>query len=103
MTTSLHPAEPAPAPDGRSAAKVVAEGVPTAVRSDPSWDDGRRPIAWLHIVAPGRGATPTVRSWCQCDRDLFAAGHSRALALIKDHAEHRILCLLLVSQEGKAA
>ncbi|MFJ5806702.1 hypothetical protein [Streptomyces sp. NPDC093093] len=101
MTTSLHPAEPAPAPDGRGAAKVVAEGVPSAVRPDPSRDDGRRPIAWIHTVAPGRGATPTVRSWCQCGRDLFAAGQRRALALIADHDAHRTQCPLLA--EGKEA
>ncbi|MFF4424892.1 hypothetical protein ACFY04_29675 [Streptomyces sp. NPDC001549] len=99
----IRPAEPAPAPDGRSAPKVVAEGVPSSVRPDPHADDGRRPVAWLHIVTPGRGVTPSVRSWCQCGRDLFAAGQQRALALITDHNHHRTTCPLLVSQEGKAA
>ncbi|WP_328740096.1 hypothetical protein OHA91_25815 [Streptomyces erythrochromogenes] len=97
------PAEPAPGPDGGGAAKVVAEGVPSSVRPDLHADDGRRPIAWLHINAPGRGVTPSVRSWCQCGRDLFAAGQTRALALIDDHVQHRTLCPLLVPQEGKAA
>ncbi|MET9568834.1 hypothetical protein ABZY34_06805 [Streptomyces virginiae] len=60
-------------------------------------------MAWLHINAPGRGVTPSARSWCQCGRDLFVAGQARALALIADHAQHRDLCPLLVRQEGKAA
>lgn len=101
--TGTRPAEPAPAPDGRSAPKVVAEGVPSSVRPDPHADDGRQPVAWLHIVAPGRGVTPSVRSWCACGRDLFAAGQTRALALIDDHVQHRTLCPLLGPQEGKAA
>lgn len=103
MTTHLRTAEPTPTPDGGTAPKVVAEGVPSSVRSDPHADDGRRPVAWLHITAPGRGVTPSVRSWCACGRDLFAAGQRRALALIDDHVQHRALCPLLVSQEGKAA
>ncbi|WP_078944316.1 hypothetical protein [Streptomyces sp. XY511] len=103
MTTRPSPAEPAPTPDGSSAPRVVAEGAPSSVRPDPLADDGRRPLAWLHITAPGRGVTPSVRSWCACGRDLFAAGQRRALALIDDHTEHRTHCPLLVSQEGKAA
>ncbi|MCX5607898.1 hypothetical protein OHB39_09985 [Streptomyces sp. NBC_00047] len=101
--TSIRPADRAPAEGGSGAPKVVAEGVPSAVRPDPRRDDGRRPVAWLHINAPGRGVTPSARSWCQCGRDLFAAGQTRALALIADHTRHRALCTLLVSQEGKAA
>ncbi|WP_405789683.1 hypothetical protein OG753_21340 [Streptomyces sp. NBC_00029] len=96
-------AEPAPAMGGSGALKVVAEGVLSSVRTDPRGDDGRRPVAWLHISAPGRGVTPSVRSWCACGRDLFAAGQTRALALIEDHVEHRAICPQLVSQEGKAA
>ncbi|MFD5885524.1 hypothetical protein ACFWHQ_05965 [Streptomyces sp. NPDC060334] len=103
MTTSPHPAEPAPAADGRGAAKVVAEGVPSALRPDPHGDDGRRPVAWLHTVAPGRGVTPSVRSWCSCGRDLFAAGHRRALALIADHQQHRTACPRIAPQEGRKA
>ncbi|MFD9371428.1 hypothetical protein ACFWA6_27530 [Streptomyces sp. NPDC060020] len=101
--TGISPADPALATDGSGAPKVVAEGVISSVRPDPHADDGRRPVAWLHIVAPGRGVTPSVRSWCQCGRDLFAAGQARALALITDHVQHRTLCPLLGSQEGKAA
>ncbi|MEV7830321.1 hypothetical protein AB0P12_06785 [Streptomyces subrutilus] len=101
--TGLSIAEPAPATDCGGALKVVAEGVPFAVRPDLRGDDGRRPVAWLDIAAPGRGITPSVRSWCACGRDLFAAGQRRALALIDDHVRHRAICPLLVSQEGKAA
>ncbi|WP_405424452.1 hypothetical protein [Streptomyces erythrochromogenes] len=96
-------AEPTPTQDGSGAPKVVAEGVPSSVRPDPLADDGRRPVAWLHIVAPGRGVTPSARSWCTCGRDLFAAGQTRALALIADHVQHRAVCPLLASSEGKAA
>ncbi|CAM5226418.1 hypothetical protein GCM10010343_42960 [Streptomyces avidinii] len=97
------PAEPAPAPDGRSALRVVAEGVPSSVRPDPHADDGRRPIAWLHINAPGRGVTPSVRSWCRCGRDLFAAGQRRALALVDDHNVHRTICPLRADDRSAAA
>ncbi|MFD9572895.1 hypothetical protein ACFWBI_24005 [Streptomyces sp. NPDC059982] len=105
MTTGPGPAEPAPAPDASGAPKVVAEGVPSAVRPDPRADDGRRPVAWLHINAPGPGVTPTVRSWCACGRDLFAAGQTRALDLIADHERHRTACPHInptANQEGKA-
>ncbi|MER5481886.1 hypothetical protein ABT024_01535 [Streptomyces sp. NPDC002812] len=102
-STGIRPAEPTPATDGNGAPKVVAEGVLSSVLPDPRFDDGRRPVAWLHINAPGRGVTPSARSWCSCGRDLFAAGQSRALALIDDHVRHRTACPQLVSQEGKAA
>ncbi|MFE9791349.1 hypothetical protein ACFYRL_06375 [Streptomyces goshikiensis] len=101
--TGLSSAEPARSTDGSGAPKVVAEGVPSSVCSNPGFDDGRRPVAWLHISAPGRGVTPSARSWCSCGRDLFAAGQNRALALIEDHVRHRTLCPQLVSKEGKAA
>ncbi|MFD9724261.1 hypothetical protein [Streptomyces sp. NPDC059072] len=104
MTTGPRSAEPASAPDASSAPKVVAEGVLSALRSDPRWDDGRRPVAWLHISAPGRGVTPSVRSWCACGRDLFAAGQRRALALIADHEQHRTDCQRISTpQEGRKA
>ncbi|MER6255720.1 hypothetical protein ABT224_30645 [Streptomyces sp. NPDC001584] len=96
-------AKPAPAPASSSALKVVAEGVPSSVRPDPHADDGRRPVAWLHIVAPpSYGASPSVRSWCSCGRDIFAAGLVRALALIDDHVQHRTTCPLL-NQRREAA
>lgn len=100
----ISPAEPTAAPDGSGAPKVVArQGVLSAVCPDPRSDDGRKPVAWLHISAPGRGVIPSVRSWCACGRDLFTTGQTRALALIADHKRHRSLCPHLVSQEGKAA
>lgn len=101
MTTGPRSAEPTPTPDGSGAPKVVAEGVPSAPRSDPCWDDGRRPVAWLHINAPGRGVTPSARSWCACGRDLFAAGQRRALALIADHEQHRTLCQLIPAPQER--
>ncbi|MFF7161641.1 hypothetical protein ACFZBP_09665 [Streptomyces sp. NPDC008086] len=82
--------------------KGVAEGVRTALGTDPHGDDGRRPIAWLHIVAP-RGAVPTATSWCACGRDRSAVGRARVLALIDDHAAHRDVCPLRNSQEGRTA
>ncbi|MFE4373274.1 hypothetical protein ACFRMN_34565 [Streptomyces sp. NPDC056835] len=96
------PAEPAPAPSGSGALRVVAEGVPSAVRPDPQQGDGRHPIAWLRITAP-KGATPTAASWCACGRDLFAAGHRKVLALITDHTDHRDRCTLRSSQEERNA
>ncbi|WP_234431888.1 hypothetical protein [Streptomyces sp. NRRL S-241] len=101
--TGPSPAEPAPASDGRSALRVVAEGVLSSVHPDPHANDGRRPVAWLHIVAPGRGVTPSVRSWCVCGRDLFAAGQRRALALIDDHVKHRSICPLRDYDRSAAA
>ncbi|MET8727067.1 hypothetical protein ABZV81_07750 [Streptomyces parvus] len=101
-TPRLGPANAVPARSGRGAPKVVAEGVPIAVRPDQQTGDGRHPVAWLTITAP-RGATPTVTSVCQCGRNLFAAGHHRALALIEDHTRHRDLCPLRTPQEGAAA
>ncbi|ALU95248.1 hypothetical protein WQO_19145 [Streptomyces globisporus C-1027] len=101
-TSRLRLAEPAPAASDRGAPKVVAEGVPAAVRPDQQTGDGRYPIAWLTITAP-RGATPTATSICQCGRNLFAAGHHKALALIADHTDHKTRCPLRADQEGAAA
>ncbi|MCP3754944.1 hypothetical protein [Streptomyces sp. TBY4] len=102
--TGTSPAKPAPARDGRSAPKVVAEGVPSSVRRDPHADDVRRPVAWLHIVAPpSYGASPSVRSWCSCGRDIFTAGRARALALIADHEQHRTTCPRLTQRRDAAA
>lgn len=79
-------------------------GVRTAVGPDPHRGDGRGAVAWLHIVAPGRGTVPTATSRCTCGRDRSAVGHRRVLALIDDHTAHRDACpLRTVSQEGRAA
>jgi hypothetical protein len=94
------PASPAPAVGDP---KGVAEGVRTALGSNPHGDDGRRPIAWLTINAPGRGAIPTATSWCACGRDRSAVGIRRVLALVADHDTHRTACPLRNSQEGRAA
>ncbi|MDX3576712.1 hypothetical protein [Streptomyces sp. FL07-04A] len=82
--------------------KGIAEGVPPAVRPDPSRGDGRYPVAWLHICAP-RGTVPTATSKCLCGRDRNAVGHARVLALITDHEAHRDTCPLRTPQEGRAA
>ncbi|MGW1758465.1 hypothetical protein [Streptomyces mirabilis] len=82
--------------------KGGAEGVLSALRSDPQTGDGRYPVAWLHISAP-RGAVPTATSKCQCGRDRSAVGKARVLALIKDHTAHRDECPLRTTQEGRAA
>ncbi|MFE9685810.1 hypothetical protein [Streptomyces sp. NPDC006285] len=95
-------AEPAGPATGRSAPKVVAEGVPTAVLPDPQTGDGRYPVAWLTICAP-RGATPTATSKCLCGHDRSAIGRTRVLALITDHEAHRDLCPLRIPQEGRTA
>lgn len=101
--TGPGPAEPAPAASGSGAPKDVGrKAVPSAVRSGPQTGDGRYPIAWLTITAP-RGAAPTATSTCQCGRNLFAAGHRRALALIDDHARHRDLCPLRTTEERNAS
>ncbi|MGW5677564.1 hypothetical protein ACWEV4_21185 [Streptomyces sp. NPDC003860] len=102
--TSTSPAEPTRSVDGLSAPKGAAEGVVSAVRPDPRpTGDGRTVVGGLHIVAPGRGTSPTARSWCSCGRDLYAAGHRRVLDLITDHAHHRDACPHHHPQEGRAA
>ncbi|MFB6944737.1 hypothetical protein ACFWGL_07115 [Streptomyces sp. NPDC060286] len=97
-TTGLHLAGPADTPNSSGAPKDVAEGVPSSVRSDQPVGDGRYPIAWLTISAP-RGAVPTATSICECGRNLFAAGHRKALALIDDHNRHRTRCPLRTTEE----
>ncbi|MFI5986360.1 hypothetical protein ACIBEA_36555 [Streptomyces sp. NPDC051555] len=87
-------AEPAPATDGGGAPKVVAEGVPSAVRPDSHPADGRYIVAVLHICAP-RGAVPTATSKCECGgHDRSAVGQRAVLVLIKAHENHRAVCPL---------
>ncbi|OQQ20092.1 hypothetical protein B0675_01350 [Streptomyces sp. M41(2017)] len=73
-----------------------------AVRPDSQTGDGRYPVAWLRITAPG-GATPTATSTCRCGRDRSAVGHTRVHALITDHKAHRDTCPLRNLQEGRDA
>ncbi|GAB3952774.1 hypothetical protein GCM10028832_07360 [Streptomyces sparsus] len=97
-----HVAAPGPAASNGGALKVVAEGVPAAVRPDPHPGNRRYPVAWLRITAP-RGATPTAASWCECGWSRRAFGQTRVLSLVTDHADHREHCPLRVPQEGRAA
>lgn len=103
--TGTAAAQPAAAASGAGAPKVVArQGVLSAVRSDQHAGDGRYPVAWLHITAPGHGAIPTATSTCACGRDRSAVGHRKVPALIADHTAHRALCRLrTASQEGRTA
>jgi hypothetical protein len=81
---------------------VARKGVPSALRPDPHWGDGRYPVAWLRISAP-RGAVPTATSKCLCGRDRSAVGHTKVLTLIEDHTAHRGACPLHTNQEGRQA
>ncbi|MEU2239880.1 hypothetical protein ABZ572_10800 [Streptomyces sp. NPDC018338] len=83
------------------ASKVVAVGVPSAVRPAPHPAAGPRIVGMLHITLPDRNTIPTATSRCDCGRDLFAVGHRQVRALIDDHTAHRALCPLLT--EGKEA
>ncbi|NBM20146.1 hypothetical protein GUY61_32280 [Streptomyces sp. GC420] len=74
-----------------------------AVRPDPRPADGRHPVAWLHVAAPGRSAIPTATSKCACGRDRSAVGRRRVAALVAEHADHRAVCPLRTNQEGRTA
>lgn len=89
-------AEPA-VPDAASSAPkgVARQGVLSALRPDQQQSDGRRPVAWLHIVAPSDWSMPPrAFSRCECGRNLSARGRARVLALIEDHTTHRTTCPL---------
>ncbi|MGW3423360.1 hypothetical protein [Streptomyces phaeochromogenes] len=81
---------------------AAREGVRTAVGPDSQQGDGRYPVAWLRISAPGR-AVPTATSKCLCGRDRSAVGHAKVLALVEDHTAHRDVCPLRINQEGRQA
>ncbi|MFJ5109351.1 hypothetical protein ACIQAD_01645 [Streptomyces sp. NPDC088551] len=86
------------------ARESVAEGVRTAIGSDPQTADGRRPVAWLRITAPPSWqVTPSGHSWCVCGHDQRAIGRAAVVLLVQVHAEHRAVCLLLNPLEGSAA
>lgn len=98
------PAEPAPDADGPGRPRGAArQGVPIAVRTGPRPADGRQPVAWLRVTAPGRGAIPTATSKCACGRDRSAVGHRKVTALVDEHTDHRAVCPLRTNQEGRAA
>ncbi|WP_030617097.1 hypothetical protein [Streptomyces sclerotialus] len=98
------PAEPAATPAGSGAPKGVArKGVLSALRPDPQPNDRRRPVAWLHITAPGRGAIPTATSICECGRNRSAVGQRKVLALIEEHTAHRDDCPLRAVKEDRTA
>ncbi|WP_327414426.1 hypothetical protein [Streptomyces sp. NBC_01233] len=98
-------AEPAPAADGSGALKVVAEGVLSSLRPDPRGDDGRRPVGWLHIVAPPSFSAPVrASSWCSCGYERTAIGRPAVLQLVQAHDDHRTACpRLTTTHEGRAA
>ncbi|MDX3548790.1 hypothetical protein PV729_25905 [Streptomyces europaeiscabiei] len=105
-TTGPRTAEPATPPTAVGEPTGAArKGARTALRPDPRRDDGRRPVAWLHIVAPPSwSVTPSARSWCTCGYERQAIGRAAVLQLIAAHGEHHISCPLLNPvSEGRAA
>ncbi|WP_431781570.1 hypothetical protein [Streptomyces chumphonensis] len=88
---------------GGAPRNAARKGVLSALRPDPHPADGRHPVAWLHITAPGRGAIPVATSTCACGRDRSAVGHRQVLALAEEHTAHRTLCPLRNAQEGRSA
>ncbi|MFG2861565.1 hypothetical protein [Streptomyces sioyaensis] len=102
-TDHTDPAKPTATPPDSGAPKVAAEGVLSAVRPDPQQGDGRDPIAWLHITAPGRGVIPTATSICECGRNSSAVGQRKVLALIEKHTAHRGECPLRAVKEDRTA
>lgn len=102
--TGTRSAEPAGAPTGRRAPKVVAEGVPSAVLPDQRPATRQRLIGWLHIVAPPDWrARVSATSHCACGRHITAHGRADVLALVADHAEHRKVCPLHNAPERRHA
>ncbi len=85
------------------ARKGAAEGVATALRPVRHPTAGPQPVAWLHITAPGRGATPTAHSKCACGRDRSAVGHRKVAALVEDHDTHRTACPLRAADAERTA
>ncbi|WP_329313331.1 hypothetical protein OG723_12225 [Streptomyces sp. NBC_01278] len=96
-------AEPASAAVGSGAPRVVArQGVPSSVRPGLRADDGRRPVAWLHTVAPPSFDAPArARSWCSCGYEWTAIGRPGVLQLVAAHNQHRTACPLLTPVEER--
>ncbi|MCZ4122495.1 hypothetical protein [Streptomyces sp. H39-S7] len=96
------PAEPARGPSGRGAAKVVAEGVRSAVVPDPhtcTGQDARRVVAVLRIIAPPYwDAIPSGWSWCECGYQRQAVGRANTEQLILAHKRHQAACPLINPQ-----
>lgn len=65
---------------------------PTTTTPTPTVGDGRTPIGWLTVNAPGRGTIPTATSTCICGRNRSAVGQQRVTALITDHHNHKHAC-----------
>ncbi|GAA2466574.1 hypothetical protein [Streptomyces macrosporus] len=97
-----HTAQPATPAETVGGPKDVGRR-PSSLRSDPQQGDGRFPIAWLHVTAPGRGAVPTATSKCLCGHDRSAVGHRKVLALIDAHTHHRDVCPLRTTERRNAA
>lgn len=95
-------ADPAPPPAAGGARGSVGRR-PSTSGPEPHRGDGRYPIAWLHLTAPGHGAVPTAHSWCACGHDRSAVGHRQVLALIEAHAAHRENCPLRHRTESRTA
>jgi hypothetical protein len=89
-------AEPAVPDVASSAPKGAArQGVLSALRPDQHQSDGRRPVAWLHVVAPPDWrAIPRGESHCECGRHVQAVGRAEVLALVHAHNDHRTTCPL---------
>lgn len=89
-------AKPAPAPTGSGAPKVVAEGVLSALCSDPRMASGRekeRVFFGLHIVAPPDWTAPTsATAVCPCGYRRSAKGRSGVLQLVADYTDHKTTC-----------
>ncbi|CAG7637697.1 hypothetical protein [Actinacidiphila bryophytorum] len=98
-------AEPAPAASGRSAPKVAArQGALSALLPDAHPADQRYAVAWLHVIAPSDWrVVPRAISHCQCGRHVTALGCDDVADLIAAHTEHRTLCPLRATNDGRKA
>ncbi|SEQ73621.1 hypothetical protein SAMN04487983_1007227 [Streptomyces sp. yr375] len=100
-----HAAVPAGQQTAVGARVAARQGVLSARRSEPRPDDGRRPVAWLHIMAPPDwSVTPSARSWCLCGYDRHAVGRAAVARLVEDHTAHSAACPRIArTLEGRTA